>query len=259
MPPHSPYAAPAPWLGEFDSSPHARTASDSEVPAAYLFSQLPAPRVDVLEARYDESIKYMDYYLGDFLSKALPLLGGNTAVIITADHGESFSHGYGMHTGPGLFEPIIHIPLVIKLPAQDQGARTSDIAEQVDVAPTVAALAGFVPPPSWEGRSLLASWHASPSGDGTMSKPAFSMNFEQNPKRAALATGSVAVREGDWKLIHYMGALRYPLMPPLQDELFDLSVDTGELHNLTLVKPNVAAELRRLISDGLERHGGVLQ
>jgi arylsulfatase A-like enzyme len=258
MPPHSPYAAPAPWLGEFDSSPDARTASTTEVPPVYLFTQLSARRVELLEARYDESIHYMDHYLGDFLRQALPLLGSNTAVIITADHGESFSHGYGMHTGPGLFEPIIHIPLVIKLPAQDHGARTSDPAEQVDVAPTVAALAGLAAPPSWEGRSLLASWDASGSGNESVSKPVFSMNFEQNPRRAPMTKGSVAVVEGDWKLIHYMGALRYPLMPSLQDELFDLSVDSGELHNLIAVKPAVATQLGRLVTQGLESHGGAL-
>jgi len=258
MPPHSPYAAPAPWLGEFDSSPDARTASTTEVPPVYLFTQLSARRVDLLEARYDESIHYMDHYLGDFLKQALPILGANTAVIVTADHGESFSHGYGMHTGPGLFEPIIHIPLVIKLPAEEHGARTSDPAEQVDVAPTVAALAGLAAPPSWEGRSLLLSWNASGSGKQTISKPAFSMNFEQNPKRAPLTKGSVAVVEGDWKLIHYMGALRYPLMPVLQDELFDLSSDSGELHNLIAVNPAMAMQLGRLISEGLESHGGAL-
>jgi arylsulfatase A-like enzyme len=259
MPPHSPYAAPAPWLGHFDGSPAARTSADSEMPAAYLYKKISKQRVQVLEARYDEAIEYVDNYVGEFLKQALPLLGDNTAVVITADHGESFANGYGMHTGPGLFESIIHIPLIIKFPHQVQAARTSLGTEQVDIAPTLAELARLTPPRLWEGRSLLGNYSSVGAAEIVpAAKVIYAMNFEQNGKRMPLTTGSVAAIDGNWKLVHYMGPLHYPLMPRLNDELYDLSVDPGETASKMTEQPAEGARLLGLVSAELARRGGPL-
>jgi arylsulfatase A-like enzyme len=258
FPPHSPYAAPEPWLGRFDPSARERDIASTEPHWAYLQSAVPAGEVATLDARYDESVAYVDHYAAEFLDRALQLLGRNTVVIVTADHGESFAHGYGGHTGPGLYEEIIHVPLIIKLPGQSAGRRSEMLAEQVDIAPTIAEIAGLTPPGSWEGRSLLGACAATDAALNEPQKPVFSMNFEQNPRRAALATGSVAVIEGRWKLVHYMGRLHYPLMPKLHDELYDLAADPGERRNLAPGEPQEVAHLRGLIDAQLARHGAAV-
>jgi arylsulfatase A-like enzyme/predicted secreted protein len=254
FPPHSPYAAPPPWLGRFDPSPRARDAAHTQPSWAYLESRLPPDEVRTLEARYDESVAYVDHYAGEFVRRALALLGSNTVIIVTADHGESFAHGYGAHTGPGLYEEIIHIPLIVKLPGQTVGRRSEALAEQVDIAPTIAEIAGITPPTSWEGRSLMGECAATPPHDAD-DTAVFSMSFEQNPRHAALRTGSVAVIEGRWKLVHYMGALHYPFMPRLQDELYDLSADPAERVNRAAEEPAEVQHLRGLIDAELARRG----
>jgi len=258
LPPHAPYAAPAPWLGQFDSSQTARDVGDSDAKQKFLFARVTPARARTLEARYDESVKYVDYYIGEFLEQASRLLGPNTAVIVTADHGESFAHGYGGHAGPGLFESIIHIPLLVKLPSQSRGARTSQLAEQVDIAPTLAVLAGITPPSTWEGRSLFEIGGPSKT-DATTPKLVFAMNFEENSRRSALNTGSVCLIDGRWKLVHFAGALHYPLMPQLHDQLYDLSADPRELSNRISAEPAEAERLRWLLSSELARHGGPLR
>jgi arylsulfatase A-like enzyme len=256
FPPHSPYAAPAPWVGRFDPSPRDRTAASTQPSWGWLLSRLPAVQVRTLAARYDESVAYADFYAGAFLQRALRLLGPNTVIVVTADHGESFTHGYGAHTGPGLYDPIIHIPLILKLPHETAGKRCAAPVQQADIAPTLAALAGVSAPADWPGESLLAACADTASGAAADDRPIFSMNFEQNPRFAALKTGSVAVIRGRWKLIHYMGALHYPYMPPLHDELYDLMADPGERHNLAAMRPVLVRELRALIDEELARHGG---
>jgi arylsulfatase A-like enzyme len=256
FPPHSPYAVPKPWLGMFDSSGRDRTAASTQPYWAWIQSTLTPQQIQTLEARYDEATAYMDAYVGPFLQRALAALGPNTAIIITADHGESFAHGYGAHTGPGLYDEIIHIPLILKLPGETAGQRCERPAEQADIAPTLAALAGIRAPADWAGRSLLGACHAAPAAGPQAHRAIFSMNFEQNPRFAALRTGSVAVIQGRWKLIHYMGALHYPDMPALHDQLYDLITDPGERTNLAARHPATVQRLRSLIEAALAVHGG---
>ena len=255
FPPHSPYATPEPWLGRFDPSPQARDIASTEPYWAYLMSSVPPARAHTLEARYDESVAYVDHYAARFLEQALELLGPNTVVVVTADHGESFGHGYGAHTGPGLYQEIIHVPLIVKLPGQTAGRRSGVAAEQVDIAPTLAEIAGLAAPASWEGRSLLGACSAQGAVLTEPQKPAFSMNFEQNPRHAPLTRGSVAVIEGRWKLVHYFGTLHYPDMPALHDELYDLASDPAERTNRAGQQPDEVKRLRALIDAELARHG----
>jgi arylsulfatase A-like enzyme len=254
FPPHSPYAAPAPWLGRFDSSAAGRNVGQTEPYWGYTLGTQSPAEVQLLNDRYDEAVLYVDHYAGQFLQQALQILGANTAVVVTADHGESFHHGYGAHTGIGLFDEIIHVPLIVKLPGQTQPLASSSVVEQVDIAPTLAQLAGISAPPSWEGRSLLGVWGYAGS-DPLPVKPAFSMNFEQTPRHGALSTGSVAVIDGSWKLVHYIGHPHYPDMPALHDALYDLAGDPGETKNLIASQPEEAARLRALIDAQLARYG----
>lgn len=260
-PPHSPYAVPAPWLGRFDASPDARTLSDSEPNWGYRMARLPQARIRTLAARYDESIAYVDHFAGQFLSAAAQILGGDSVFIVSSDHGESFTHGYGGHQGPALYDSLIHIPLIIKLPHQLRELRSPMLAQQTDLAPTIAALAGIRPPAVWEGHSLLGAWRDSAPSSAAGSaapaaetaQPVFSMDFEENSSFAPLRTGSVAVIDGHWKLIHYLGRLHYPLMPRLSDELYDLGSDPTETRNRIAEQPQLARSLAQILTGELAR------
>ncbi|HYK25311.1 MAG TPA: sulfatase/phosphatase domain-containing protein, partial [Steroidobacteraceae bacterium] len=176
----------------------------------------------------------------------------------TSDHGESFSHGYGAHTGPALYNDLVHIPLIVKLPGQRASVRSSVVAEQIDIAPTIAQIAGIPRPAGWEGISLMNAARGDESASTMSEDDAFSMNFEENPRRAALTRGSVAVILGNRKLIHYLGALHYAFMPPLHDELYDLASDPGEHANIAAEHPQEVTRLLGLIDEQLARHGGRL-
>jgi arylsulfatase A-like enzyme len=81
------------------------------------------------------------------------------------------------------------------------------------------------------------------------------MNFEQNPRHGRLATGSVAVIESGWKLVHYFGHPHYPDMRALHDELYDLARDPGETRNLAGEDGSRVQQLRQLIDAALAQHG----
>jgi len=250
FPPHEPYAAPEPWLGQFDYSLAARSTLDSNPARFFDMSLEPASRINTLEARYDESVAYMDYYVGKLISVTRQNLGPNTAILLTADHGESFDHGYGSHGGVMLYEDLIHIPLIIALPSAAVGLdRRNELAAQIDLAPTIAAIARVASSPSWDGQSLLT-----PPTSGDL-RTIFAMNFEQNDSRGPLTTGTIAALQSNWKLVRFFGKPRYSNMPRLQTQLFDLAEDPHEHRNVASIHSDVVAVLTAQIDKQLAIHG----
>jgi arylsulfatase A-like enzyme len=82
-------------------------------------------------------------------------------------------------------------------------------------------------------------------GEKMLSRPAFTMNFEENPSRGHQITrGSLAVWEGDYKMIHYL--------EKDVSLLFNLRQDPDELENLYYIKEDVANRLLNIIRDNLE-------
>ena len=251
FPPHDPYLPPEPFMGMFDSSSEQKTYKNHKKATIKIFDHLEyqnfnqeiQPTVNTLRARYDELVRYCDKQFEEFieeLTKSGKLK--NTIIILSSDHGESFEHDYIMHGGPELYEQVTHIPLIIKEPGQTQGRVINDVVEQVDIPATILEFAK-VNVPSWmEGRSLVPLM----KGGMLSPRPAFSMNFEKNPSRGHQITkGTVAVWEGDYKLIHYLEEKK--------SLLFNLKQDPDELNNLLDRESEVGQRLLALIQDNLKK------
>jgi hypothetical protein len=82
------------------------------------------------------------------------------------------------------------------------------------------------------------------------------MNFEQNNVRQPLTTGTVACLWSHWKYVQFFGRPRYPDIPVLQDQLFDLTADPSERNNLLAEDPDVASACSADIRRQLSLHGG---
>jgi arylsulfatase A-like enzyme len=253
MPPHDPYAAPSPWLNSFDSSSSATTPVDSHPRFLFEAALESESRTRVLEARYDESVSYIDHYVGQLIAVVRRNLGPNTAILLTADHGERFSHEYGGHGGLMLYEQLLHIPLIVALPGTTQGDSRAELSSQADLAPTIAAIANVAPSKQWEGTSLVEPQTNSEE------RTIFAMSFEQNVSHAQLANGSVAALRGRWKLVRFIGRSRYPKMPVLQTQLFDVINDPSELRNVASSNVDVVQELSDRIDEKLAQSGGAVR
>lgn len=250
LPPHSPYAAPVPYLGRFDSGPQFRSQADSSPPFMFDYAQVDDARRRVYEARYDESVLYLDDQLAHFLAWSEAALGPRTLTLISADHGESFGHGYGGHAGPLLPEDVLRIPLIVKGPDVVAG-RLRSVASQIDLAPTLAEFGGAVIAPQWAGRSLAPMLR---SGRDEPGHQAWSMNFEQSRRQGPLDRGSVALITDEWKYVRYVGALRYPGAPPFEDRLYRLPGDALELVDLRASQAELSREMRARIDAALATH-----
>jgi arylsulfatase A-like enzyme len=220
---------------------------------------------------YDAEIAQNDAAFGDLLDELdRRNLAASSAVLLTSDHGEEFLDHGGWKHGFTLYEEMLRIPFVLRLPESGRtgtAGRTVAIpVDQVDIASTFLALAGAPPAPELPGRDvrhLLVEGR--PLADGAGQAPT-SFAWLQQP--GALSTATVA---GEWKSIVFAGDRATPAwaekpaaVPPalrmLPDrELFRLTSDPGERTNL--LDPGLPRPLRELWLEGrlaaaLARYGG---
>lgn len=154
--PHNPYAPPAPFAGRFGADP-SRPEAGSTGNLLRLDARGPPferETLDDLVARYDENLAYADALFGGFLaSLARRGLAERTLVVLTSDHGEAFGeHGRLLHSTQ-LFEPMLRVPLLIRIPGElpridDRPVQHADLGR--------ALRAYFETPRDREGAELLA-------------------------------------------------------------------------------------------------------
>jgi arylsulfatase A-like enzyme/Flp pilus assembly protein TadD len=112
-------------------------------------------RIRYPKAPYDGEIAYVDSALGKLWGYLKGQgLEDRTAVILTADHGESLGdHGEITH-GYFAYNSVLHVPLIVTLPGQKAGRVDAD-ACHVDIFPTICDCLGVKGPAGLQGRSLL--------------------------------------------------------------------------------------------------------
>ena len=152
-------------------------------------------------------------------------LADDTLIVVVGDHGQAFGFPHNSYLqGRTVYEEDVRVPLLFWWPREYRTAtRSPMVGGQVDLAPTIADLAGVPLAPDWQGRSLF------------------------DPKRAPRAYFYVAqdefmlgVREGSWKYILDLRAG--------SEELFDLEHDPNEQRNLAATQPERCARLRQRLA-----------
>jgi arylsulfatase A-like enzyme len=169
-------------------------------------------------------------------------IADRTLVSVTADHGE----GLGQHAWMGhtvhLYDEQIRIPWILRWPGVvPAGVKIASPVGLVDVAPTLAELAGVALPGPVDGRSIAASLR---SGSEPEARPVFGIRprFEK-PYRDHFGEKRY-VRTQRWKLIRGEDT---------PDELYDLETDPRELRNRAAEEPEIAKELRALLDEHAAR------
>lgn len=265
MDPHEPYLPPPPydaWVGDY-AGPY--TGRSDQLDRVALDPSLPFDARDkaAILALYDGQIGSTDAQVARLLAALAKLgLDGETLVILTSDHGEELldHNRYAFHSA-SIYDAVLRVPLVVKLPGRIGGGRRIAAAvELIDVPPTVFDLLSLPVPPAIQGESLV------PLLDGTRAerrkREAF---FEWSPpgrqRRHGAADRVFALRQGKWKLVSNPGGLRpwnrpYPQVPGsgfslARIELYDLEADPHETRNLAAAEPEVVSRLTAVLEDWL--------
>ena len=172
---------------------------------------------------YYACVSFIDEQLGRLLSAVAETgLEPTTNVVYTSDHGEMLGK-FGLWWKCSLLEDAARIPCIAAGPDFEAGVRAATPVDLHDLQATVFTLTGAKHPGDWLGAPLptLARYDRD--------RVVFS-EYHGHGTRA----GSFMVRQGDWKLIHNVGA---------PDQLFDLAKDPEELDNRYEACPAKAGEL----------------
>lgn len=189
-----------------------------------------AADTEYIRGVYEGEVAFVDENVGRLVS-ALKDMGlyDRAIIVVTSDHGEEFWEHGGFAHGHTLYDELIHVPLIIKLPA-DVHAVQHDVSWQVrtiDALPTVFDYLGVAVPPTFAGRSLLEFVRGEPRGH----RDAFSEGVQYGPPR-------ISWRMAGYKYIQGVGD------DDGVGELYDWKSDPGETHNLAGEYPDIARRLR---------------
>jgi arylsulfatase len=170
-----------------------------------------------LHGWYRAQVRYADTHVG----RLLEFLQGqgrldDTVVVVTADHGEEFGeHGHYSHHST-LYQTLLHVPLIVKLPrGRHRGTVVDRPVALVQVMATVLDAVGLPSPPGLDGPSLLPLLDGWPGAT-----PEWILS-----EAKAWPEYKASIRHGRWKCIVDRRRGRR--------ELFDLETDPGERTNLT--------------------------
>jgi len=147
----------------------------------------------------------------------------NTLIIYMSDNGMALGDN-GIFGKACPYDACIHIPFVISYPDKISAARVdSSLILNIDIAPTLADLAGIPSIASFDGQSFLkllgdpaAAWR-----DGFLIEQY--QDAEEEGGMSALVPDYVGFRTKEWKYVEYETGER---------ELYNLIDDPFELNNL---------------------------
>jgi arylsulfatase A-like enzyme len=220
MTPHTPYLPDVAERGRFLPDGQPRTQPDEETWFPH-YGPDQQSQVDHLRLIYDEFIATGDRAFGAFMAE-LENAGKlrDTTVIVSADHGESFDGGVYGHKSPYLTRPIIHVPLIIRTPGQQESRMVAFTADQTALAPTILELAGQPKLDSMPGQSLVGWLHSDGQGEGK--GLAFCQYLERNSLFKPVRHGTVSVIDGQYQYVVILYSQKGMLRPLNEAHIWDL-------------------------------------
>jgi arylsulfatase A-like enzyme len=178
---------------------------------------------------YDNGVRDADRLVGELfdLLEAHGLFE-EAIVVVLSDHGEEFlDHGRFNH-GPTVYEELVRVPLLVRLPgARRFGGLVRAPVALLDVAPTLIALCGLAPVPEFQGLSLAGLVDGREPDEGRFRERGLLLDV---PSKQDGVRGLWRER---WKLVARGGGT----------ELYDLAADPGERADVGAREAALRAEL----------------
>ena len=193
-------------------------------------------------SRYDSEIAFTDFHIGRLLDVLKEKgLKDRTVVAFTSDHGEEFRDHGGEEHGITLYEEVVRVPLLLRIPGV-KPTRVKEMVAQTHVAPTLLDLVGLPIPAQFAERPMRFT----PGGIKFKEGPLISETRLEEYKRS--------ITKGGYKLHHIA-----QLDQKKTVELYHIATDSGERHNLATKEPDGAEALLKELERFYEPPAAVVE
>jgi hypothetical protein len=208
-----------------------------------LTPQLPPDTLYDYRKRYDEYVANVDAEFGKMMDsfERVGILD-NSYIVITSDHGEIFERGEFGHGTLLLYDPVLHIPLIISSPGQKERIDVYSPTSSADVLPTLLTLAGKDIPADLDGQVLPGF-----GGREDHQRSIYAVEAKENSAFQPLKTATISLTKAGQKLVYYTG---YPQYPDVF-ELYNLDDNIEETIDLFSEDTVTAARMKEELLDML--------
>ncbi|MBF9069039.1 sulfatase family protein [Streptacidiphilus fuscans] len=275
--PHTDYTQPVEWTERMAASGPVQAWPDEETIAAHAevygprsaldlhhtaqggVSRSPVPHnmPDAVRDRadfehlingFDGAIAYWDHHFGQLMATLAELgIEQETAVIVSADHGESFGEN-GSYAEHGLAnEPTHRLPLVFHWPGvtdtlPEDARRNDALLYNIDLAPTLCELLGLPIPHGWQGTSFAPAVR----GEEIASREYLVLGHGAHTYQRAVRT-----RDHLYIRTYHPGCFRAEW-----EQLFDVTADPHLTRDLLDAEPELATRMRAHLSEWWHTYAG---
>ena len=245
-PPHEPYRTRKDFYNRFKNDNY-KPVEKPRNPFSYGRTQKDPLRLSRLRIEYDEYILYADQEFARFFERLENSgLLENTWLILTSDHGELFERGIEGHSTPVLYQPLIHIPLLIFEPGRTKRKDIYSPTSAIDVLPTLLQVTGQNPAP-WSEGIILPPFSNSIS---SQERNLYTLEARASEQFKPLTTATVTMHKENYKLIYYLGHEEFGETGE-HVELYNILNDPEELNNLYSTKQELSQILLHELKEKL--------
>lgn len=178
--------------------------------------------------KYDSEIEFTDKHIGELLAfvEKQPW-AKNTAIVISADHGEGFGEHKKRGHGFELWDMLVHVPLMVAGPGITP--RHIDAPRSaIDLAPTILELTGAPAASGLQGTSLVSELWGSKAAEPRDVVIDLPRTSDGDRRRAMVS--------GDYKILAFGDDFRF--------ELYNVVKDPGEKKELSKDEKDRFAEMK---------------
>ena len=235
--PHVPYSPPDNFQPEGEPPPRIGRsfAKHYEIRNKKL---IPSPtEKQWIKKLYEGEVRYVDENVGEILDTLKRLnIYDESLIVFTSDHGEEFWEHNGYEHGHALYNEVLQVPLIIKLPRSASKRRIDTWVSTERITPTILDILGIEYDRNYlSGGSLAPLWKANQTDlNGTPIISKGTLYFQEQE----------SVIFGDMKYIHFLGTGR--------EELYDLASDPREKVSISPSSPGAIQEARNLLTEHKE-------
>jgi arylsulfatase A-like enzyme len=236
--PHAPYAPPPELVPP--GQPPPRIGRSFRDAAAVRTGNL-VPDLDErawIEGLYGGEVRYLDACVGEVTAEMKRLgIYDDALIVLTSDHGEEFWEHGGFEHGQSMFDELLRVPLILRLPRAALVERVGAPVSHQSLAPTLLSLCGIeYDPEEFPLPPLLRD----------LDRPEVSVPAEPLLSSMTLYfEDRTAVVFDGWKYVRHAITGR--------EELYDLGRDPRETRELSSEAPERLREAREVLARELAR------